>query len=216
MPRTKSAETRARILKAATRRFGETGYHATSIGDLATDLGMGHGTFYRYFKNKREIFQVIVDDVPKRLRSLLMTERPDAADSLEAYRAQVGRIARRVFELLGDGPDELADVAHIIFVEAYGVDAELRGHVERGLALLATMTAAYLDNGVERGFLRRDLDVAVTASAINGMVIAGVRSLARSGRDGDAEQLLTSWSSAVTRLMFDGIGRPDSAATPGR
>lgn len=48
--------------------------------------------------------------------------------------------------------------------------------IERMLAAQASfarMGQRYLANGVERGFLPADLDVEVSAQAINGMIFAG-------------------------------------------
>jgi AcrR family transcriptional regulator len=44
------------ILKAATELFSKKGYDKTTISDIADTLSMGRGTFYLYFKDKRELF----------------------------------------------------------------------------------------------------------------------------------------------------------------
>src|SRR5581483_1391867 len=45
----RKAELRREIIDAAFTCFAENGYHATGIADIAARLGIGHGTFYRYF-----------------------------------------------------------------------------------------------------------------------------------------------------------------------
>ena len=52
---------RADILQAAFIEFSDRGYHQTAIADIAQRLGIGHGTFYRYFDNKRDIFEKAKD-----------------------------------------------------------------------------------------------------------------------------------------------------------
>ena len=44
------------ILKVATELFSQKGYEKTTISDIADALSMGRGTFYLYFKDKRELF----------------------------------------------------------------------------------------------------------------------------------------------------------------
>jgi AcrR family transcriptional regulator len=44
------------ILNAATELFSKKGYDKTTISDIADALSMGRGTFYLYFKDKRELF----------------------------------------------------------------------------------------------------------------------------------------------------------------
>jgi len=50
-------------LDASERIFAEKGYHATGIANIATELGIGHGTFYRYFKSKHDIALHVFDSV---------------------------------------------------------------------------------------------------------------------------------------------------------
>lgn len=44
------------ILNAATELFSKKGYDKTAISDIVDTLSMGRGTFYLYFKDKRELF----------------------------------------------------------------------------------------------------------------------------------------------------------------
>ncbi|MET0796373.1 MAG: helix-turn-helix domain-containing protein, partial [Rhodococcus sp. (in: high G+C Gram-positive bacteria)] len=59
----KKAELRREIIDASFECFAKRGYHATGIADIATTLGIGHGTFYRYFENKRDIIDHVIDDL---------------------------------------------------------------------------------------------------------------------------------------------------------
>jgi AcrR family transcriptional regulator len=45
------AARRSQILEAAYRAFASKGYRDTMVADIAQKLGIGHGTFYRYFAN---------------------------------------------------------------------------------------------------------------------------------------------------------------------
>jgi len=49
------------ILDAAMRAFGEKGYHAATIADVAAAAGLGKGTLYLYFRNKEAIAEAMVD-----------------------------------------------------------------------------------------------------------------------------------------------------------
>jgi AcrR family transcriptional regulator len=50
------AERRIALLEAAMQVFGEKGYAASTIADVAKRAGMGKGTVYGYFKSKDELF----------------------------------------------------------------------------------------------------------------------------------------------------------------
>ena len=52
-----SAQVVADIVEAACRRFGEHGYDATSIDQVAADAGRTKGAVYHHFEDKRDLFQ---------------------------------------------------------------------------------------------------------------------------------------------------------------
>ncbi len=58
-----AAETRERVLRAATEVFEKRGYRATTVGAITTAADTAHGTFYLYFKNKDDALIQVVDSV---------------------------------------------------------------------------------------------------------------------------------------------------------
>ncbi|MDT9664523.1 TetR/AcrR family transcriptional regulator [Rhodococcus qingshengii] len=194
----KKAELRREIIDASFECFAQRGYHATGIADIATTLGIGHGTFYRYFENKRDIIDHVIDDLVAKIISALATENaPDAASTLDEYRAQVGRIAEALPRIFFDDPR----IPRVLLFETTGVDADLTGRMLDLLDQSASLTAAYLHHGVECGYLRADLDVDNTAHAVNGMMLASAIQGLRAGSSVDC----TALNQAISRLMFDGI-----------
>ena len=49
------------IIEAAIRCFSATGYHKTTMDDIAEEVGLSKGSLYRYFKNKKQLFLEILD-----------------------------------------------------------------------------------------------------------------------------------------------------------
>lgn len=50
-------------IKAAGRKlFLSRGYHETRPQDIAREAGLGHGTFYLHFRDKRDCFLAVLDD----------------------------------------------------------------------------------------------------------------------------------------------------------
>jgi TetR/AcrR family transcriptional repressor of nem operon len=64
-------ETRARIVRAAARRFRSRGGEGAAISDLMRDLRLTHGGFYRHFDSKDDLFEeaftVALEQVSERL-----------------------------------------------------------------------------------------------------------------------------------------------------
>jgi AcrR family transcriptional regulator len=50
------AQTRERLVAAAARLFNRVGFHGTDSNRIAEEAGYSTGTFYKHFKDKREIF----------------------------------------------------------------------------------------------------------------------------------------------------------------
>lgn len=55
------ADTKERILLTALQLFARDGYEAVSVRNIAEELGITKGALYRHYKNKRDIFDSIVD-----------------------------------------------------------------------------------------------------------------------------------------------------------
>jgi AcrR family transcriptional regulator len=57
-----SRNKRDQLLEAATRQFGETGYEATKLADVAAAVGIGSTAVYHYFESKLHCLYVILAD----------------------------------------------------------------------------------------------------------------------------------------------------------
>jgi AcrR family transcriptional regulator len=53
-------DTKENILQTALRLFAQDGYEAVSVSEIAVELGMTKGALYKHYKNKRDIFDCIV------------------------------------------------------------------------------------------------------------------------------------------------------------
>ncbi|RDI50594.1 TetR family transcriptional regulator [Nocardia mexicana] len=196
----RKAELRQEIIDTAFVCFAEKGYHATGIADIATQLGIGHGTFYRYFANKRDIIDHVIDDLAARIIDSLGTDNaPDAATSLAEYRAQLDRIGAALNRIF------LEDrrVSQLLLFQATGIDSELTLRLYGLLDTADALTAGYLEHGVEHGYLRADLDTTSTAKAVTGMLLAAIIHGLRDPDEAGVEDL----AQAIRRLLIDGVRR---------
>jgi AcrR family transcriptional regulator len=159
---------------------------------------MGHGTFYRYFENKRDIVEHVITDLIERIVNALGAENaPTAVHTLEEYRAQTERIGGVLAEILLEDPR----IPRMLVLEAPGIDRDMADRVLGFYETAAQLTATYLDHGVVQGYLRSDLDIDGTAQAINGMILASILA-GVANPDPDEQRRL---SAAIRRVMYDGI-----------
>lgn len=83
----RSVAKRARLKEAALDRFGQNGYQATSIGDIARHAELAVGSFYQHFRSKRQLLLVLMDDLLDKLSQLDLHPRAarDVRASLRAF-----------------------------------------------------------------------------------------------------------------------------------
>lgn len=98
--------TRAAIVTAARARFAENGYAGTSLDDIALAAGATKGAVYHHFRDKRDLFRAVYDELARELVEAIVRRQsagPDAREALRAFLAQgKDETVRRV--LFHDGP----------------------------------------------------------------------------------------------------------------
>ena len=96
----RSMEKRAKLLDAGRTLFREQGYEATSIAGVTARAGTAAGAFYLYFRSKRQLLVVLMDELTDHLAALDL--RPGAtADMQAALRTFVAALFHTDLEYLG-------------------------------------------------------------------------------------------------------------------
>ena len=67
----KRPDSLTRLKVSARKLFVERGYHAARPQDIARDAGLGHGTFYLHYPDKRACFLAFVEEARQELNALL-------------------------------------------------------------------------------------------------------------------------------------------------
>jgi AcrR family transcriptional regulator len=199
-----SERRRAAIVATAYRVFADRGYREATIADIARALGIGHGTIYRYFANKRELLERVLDLSLERIVSRALSEDPSAATTAQEFHDQALRIGDRLLKVFEGDPGG----TRLVLFESPSIDPALAQRVSQVLDRFAEVTARYLENGVRRGFLRPDLDIAASARAINGMFVARAVERLHGAESVDRRR----FSAALGRLLLDGVRAPAGRA----
>lgn len=118
LPKTKRGlARRAKLLKAAEKVIGETGYSSAAIADITREADTALGTFYIYFKSKEEIFRELVLEMGHITREMIAVTVVGAADRLEAERAGL----RAFLTFVAERPSlyRIVEEARFVDPEAY-------------------------------------------------------------------------------------------------
>lgn len=148
--------TRARILDAAEKVFGEQGFHGTSIVEITRDAGVGLGTFYVYFPSKIEIYRHLLRSRQEEFFAYARAVTDGSGDYRDTLRAAF----EALFVWLGNHP----------FIPRLLREADF---IDPGLITdLYTSPVEEFRKGLERAMDRGDIakaDAEVLAWCITGM-----------------------------------------------
>jgi AcrR family transcriptional regulator len=126
-------QTRTALREAALARFVRDGFDATSITDIAADVGVTTRTFYRYFASKDEVLFADYEDRLDWFRRALSV-RPRNEPLVASVRAAVESF-----------PDDPALVAEIARLRTEGLDPErIEPHIRRVESQLGREIEAHL------------------------------------------------------------------------
>ena len=109
--RAASAETRAKLIGAAAKEFNQHGYFATDSNKIARRAGFAPQTFYRWFRDKTEIFVAVYrlwEEQERDMLSKLIAARAPAGELVDAAVAhhRTHRVFRRSLRTLSyDEPE---------------------------------------------------------------------------------------------------------------
>src|SRR5438270_13354423 len=98
--------TRQELLAAATRVLAEKGLDRTKITDIAAAADVGVGTFYLHFPDKETLFDAVVEDTVRRLKTTVDAARNKARTAVDKVRAsnvalfRFARDNREVFKIV--------------------------------------------------------------------------------------------------------------------
>jgi AcrR family transcriptional regulator len=182
------------LLEIAVAEFNTRGYDATSMEDLSRAAGITKSSFYHHFAGKEALLRAALE----RAIEVLFAVFDEPAATRGSPRERLRHIVRgQVAALIGDLPY----VTLLLRVRG-NTDTE-RWALEQRRAYDARV-AAIVREAVEQGELRADVDPALAARLLSGLVNS-VSEWFRPGRPGAAQL-----PDQVAHAAFDGILPPAS------
>jgi TetR/AcrR family transcriptional regulator, cholesterol catabolism regulator len=180
---------RTELTRAAARLFAEKGYHGTSIGDLAEELGVQKGSLYSHIQSKADLLWAVCSEGAAAFHGALDTvpeEGPVIERIRKALRAHLRVVAEQV------------DVATVFVQEWRYLEGERREEFLAERRRYEERFRALFREGREHGELRADLDDA-TATLLVLSAANWAYTWLRSGADTD------SLADRFTVVLIDGM-----------
>ncbi len=198
----KADDRRSQILDCARRVFAERGFHVTSVADICSEAGIGRGTLYQYFDNKRDVFFAVLQDVAGRVRTVL-EGRPTIANVPKAAEAPPEIILdfcrKRLRELLDAVFVDEASL-RLLWRDARGVDGGIDRIVRTVDELVRGALVDDLGSARNMGVIDcEDLDLTAL------FIIGGIEKMVLDALERDVELDLDRIVRVATHLEFMGL-----------
>lgn len=154
-------ESRKRLLAAARELFVARGYHATRPQDISRAAGLGHGTFYLHFKDKRECFLAFVEEARAEVDGAVIARAATATTLPEMVEA----VLRTIYDYAEEHPGVIATA-----MSDEGVIASGGGAEDTMLERWGVEWGELLRQQAKDGLVAKDYDYAIVGQAIVGAI----------------------------------------------
>jgi AcrR family transcriptional regulator len=186
--------TRRRIMREAASEFARLGFDAANINTIAEQAGVGKGTIYLYFENKRDLFlsmlRFIAQEHITAIRSALAT-----TDNLQKRLEHLFRaFVRLAFEE--------SDSFNVYMSALYGVNRAFKDEATRLMRDYIAIIALMLEQGRTNGELYCE-DIEAAALMVLSLTESYVLS---AGVLGQTEQEINQRATPVVQLILHGLG----------
>ena len=186
--------TRRRIMRQAASEFARLGFDLANINAIAEQAGIGKGTIYLYFENKRDLFLEM-------LRSIAQAQLTVIRAAL-APEGTLRQRLERLFRAFARLAEEESDNFNVYMSALYGVNRAFQAEAIKLLRDYVAVIALMLEQSQARGEIRCP-DVEATAL----MVLSLTESYVLSARVlGQSEQVIVQQAGPVAELILRGIG----------
>lgn len=128
--------------------FAERGYHATSISHIIENADVARGTFYQYFRSKREIFDSLLDHLFAEVSTSVTPIAIAAPEAMAvAVRANIQSLCRTLQENL--------PMARVLLEQAVGIDEGGRKQLREFYGRVLERLERAVTVGQKLGMIRR-------------------------------------------------------------
>lgn len=150
------------IIDAAVIVIAENGYHQAQVSKIAKQAGVADGTIYLYFKNKEDI-----------LISLFQEKMGYFIEKIEEEIEGISSPSEKLFLLIQKHFQMLAADSHLAIVtqlELRQSNKSLRLKINEILKRYLKVVDRIVQEGIDKGEFRSDLDVRLTRQMIFGTI----------------------------------------------
>jgi AcrR family transcriptional regulator len=197
-------------MDAATRLFAEEGFHGTSTRKIATEAGVSEGTLFHYFGTKNILLLAILDD----FYGQLIESARLGIESEMGTRERLLLLARNHLRALMENQALMMRLIQVYLSVDMNYYKDYKNSPIHDLNYRYTrIFDSVVKEGMERGYIRDDLELSAMRDLFFGGLEYGMRTLM--GRKYNKERVAV-YVEAIVEPLWQSMQapQPSSATTP--
>lgn len=154
-----------KILECSKKEFSKNGFYKTQIADIAKSANISRATVYQYFNNKEEIYMTLLEEHLEKWKEVMKINEIDVfkLSPLKYFSYQVRKTLKF---FAGD-----RYISNIILRVGIGIPKDIDKPVKQFEEKILSVVINELSNGIETGFIRKDIDKEFVATLITGAIL---------------------------------------------
>ena len=157
-------KTRDRLLKAAVEIFATEGIAGATTREIARLAGVNEITLFRHFQSKEQLLKAVVH--------YITALQAEALDNQDEWTQDLRLDLLHYGQIYSDHLEQYEALVRMFIGEAKRHPEEALRVTQEALMPLREKLTAYLKNGVKKGIVRSDLDLAIAIDSFTGMLLS--------------------------------------------
>lgn len=157
-----------KIIHESLRLFSLKGFLGTTIDDILRATGSSKGGFYNHFKNKEDLFFQVLEEARSIWRQRNLTGLGDNQGPIDNVKLFLANFRDQYLRDLENFPGGCIFIT--LLIELKEQNPLLAAEINKGFIGMKAMLLRYLNQALERGEIKANLDT----EAVAGMIFNGI------------------------------------------
>ncbi|GAS95632.1 uncharacterized protein RMCC_2598 [Mycolicibacterium canariasense] len=198
-PASPSSDRATQLYTAAVDLFMANGYRDVDVAEIAAAAGASHGTFYNYFRNKRDVLTAI--QAATEAQIITAVSSPEGVPPPASREDFIDQVRDRIASAIAYSVENAQFMAFVTLTAA-GVDDDALAATLTTYQRAAEQFTRLFEHGRNHGWVHPDLDLDVAGQAtVSAIVTAVLPTLMDSTEEVDVDEA----TALCTKYLLNGM-----------
>lgn len=140
-----------KIISASIKVFAEKGFSKATVQDIVKEAGISRGTFYLYYRNKKDILKHLLDNFMKEVIRAFADIHYDTLKTFDDFRDHVKRVSRVFVDIVLNNQELTRIFYREGIMAGTFLDERIKGYIEH----LLNISERFLNFCMSRDIIRK-------------------------------------------------------------